>query len=112
MYSIVPIQNIPNNRFSSKIPVDGQNLTLIFYVTYNELAKYWLIDISNADGTMLLSGLPVVPAQNILEQYQYMQIGSAYILPRSKVKEQWPSADTLSTDWYLIWSDTDGYDGE
>ena len=66
MYSIVPIQNIPNNRFSSKIPVDGQNLTLIFYVTYNELAKYWLIDISNADGTMLISGLPVVPAQNIL----------------------------------------------
>ena len=77
MYSIVPIQNIPNNRFSSKIPVDGQNLTLIFYVTYNELAKYWLMDISNADGTMLISGLPVVPAQNILEQYQYMQIGSA-----------------------------------
>ena len=70
MYSIVPIQNIPNNRFSSKIPVDGQNLTLIFYVTYNELAKYWLIDISNADGMMLISGLPVVRSEGHTSELQ------------------------------------------
>lgn len=109
MYSIVPISDIPNNTFSSKIPVDGKNLTLTFRVTYNELAKYWLIDINDTNGNVLIRGLPVIPAQNILEPYQYMQIGSAYILPRTKVKEQWPTAGTLSSDWYLVWSDTYGY---
>ncbi len=83
-------------------------MTLVFRVTYNELAKYWLMDISTAEMGMLVSALPVIPAQNILEQYQYLGIGSAYVLPRAKVVEQWPSADTISTDWYLVWSDTDG----
>ncbi len=111
MYSIVPLQNIPNTTFSSKIPVDGKNISLTFHLTYNELAKYWLVDVSNSEGKMLISALPVIPAQNILEQYQYLRIGSAYILPRDSVQEQWPTAETLATDWYLVWSDTDGYDG-
>lgn len=57
---------------------------------------------------MLVSALPLVPAQNILEQFAYMGIGSAYVLPRTQVKEQWPSAETLTADWYLVWSDTNG----
>lgn len=110
MYSIVPMQNIPNNTFLSKIPVDGQNLTLVFRSTYNELAKYWLIDITDGvTGNPLIRALPVIPSQNMLEQYQYLEIGSAYIIPRSKVQEQWPSMETLISDWYLLWSDTDGY---
>lgn len=108
MYSAIPLEAVPNYSFSSTIPVDGTNITLIFHITYNELAKYWLIDISDNEGNMLISEMPLVPAQNILEQYAYMGIGSAYLLPRAQVKEQWPSADTLTSDWYLIWSDTNG----
>lgn len=108
MQSIIPIQAVPNMSFSSVIPVDSNNITLIFTLTYNELAKYWVVSIAKSDGTTLIRSLPVIPAQNILEQYKYMQIGSAYIVPRQTVKEQWPSMDTLATDWYLVWSDTDG----
>jgi len=106
MYSAIPLVAVPNYSFSSTIPVDGANITLLFRITYNELAKYWLIDISDDEGNMLISALPLVPAQNILEQFAYMGIGSAYVLPRTQVKEQWPSAETLTADWYLIWSDT------
>lgn len=107
MYSIIPIQAVPNRTFSSIISVDRGNLTLTFTLRYNELAKYWLIDIIK-DSKTLISNLPVIPAENILEQYKYMQIGSAYILPRQIVKEQWPSYNSLASDWYLIWGDTDG----
>lgn len=107
MYSIIPVQAIPNRTFSSVIAVDGSNLTLVFTLHYNELAKYWLVDIAQ-NGTILISNLPVIPAENILEQYKYLQIGSAYILPRQVVKEQWPTYDSLASDWYLIWGDSDG----
>lgn len=106
MYSAIPLVAVPNYSISSTIPVDGANITLLFRIMYNELAKYWLIDISDDEGNMLISALPLVPAQNILEQFAYMGIGSAYVLPRTQVKEQWPSAETLTADWYLIWSDT------
>lgn len=108
MQSIIPIQPIPNQTFSCKIPVDTQNITLIFKAMYNELANYWVVDISDNTGKNLIAGLPIVPAQNILEQFSYLKIGSAYIVPRQQLKEQWPSYSTLNSDWYLVWSDTNG----
>lgn len=110
MLSIVPIKAVPNYRFSSKIAVDNKNVTLGFELQYNELAGYWIVKISDINGQALISGLAVVPAQNILEQYEYLGIGSAYILPAQTVKEQWPSRYTLGDNWYLVWGDTDGSD--
>lgn len=110
MLSIIPITAIPNRKFSSKIPVDGANLVLQFELQYNELASYWTVTISSDNGQALVSSLPVVPAQNILEQYAYIGIGSAYIVRAQTVKEQWPSRYTLGASWYLVWGDTDGGD--
>ncbi len=109
MLSIVPISAIPNYKFSSKIPVDNQNITLQFECQYNELAGYWIVNVLQT-GKYLIAGLPVLPAQNILEQYAYLGIGSAYIVPAQTIKEQWPSRYTLGSSWYLVWGDTDGGD--
>lgn len=106
MISIIPITATPNRKFSSKIPVDGKNTVLQFETQYNELAGYWMVTISDSRGKNLISCHPVIPAQNILEQYAYLEIGSAYIVPAQTVKEQWPSENTLATNWYLVWSDT------
>lgn len=110
MLSIIPITATPNHKFSSKIPVDGKNIILGFELQYNELAGYWIITIHNERGEPLIAGIPAVPAQNILEQYDYLEIGRAYIVPAQTLKEQWPSRYTLGAQWYLVWGDTDGGD--
>lgn len=109
MFSIIPFQGIPNHKFSAKVPIDGGNTLLKFHMKYNELAQYWLVDIYKNDA-MVYAGLPLVPGQNILEQVGYLGIGSAWIVPRSRVMEQWPSAATLASDWYVIWGDSNGGD--
>lgn len=106
MVSIIPVQAIPNHKFSSRILVDNQNLTLQFELQYNDIANYWLVNINDHNGRALISCLPVIPAQNILEQYAHLQIGSAYIVPVQTIKEQWPTQHTLDSEWYLLWSDT------
>lgn len=85
-------------------------MVLGFDLQYNELAGYWIAAISDDKGNVLISGQPVLPAQNILEQYEYLQIGSAYILPSQTVSEQWPSRYSLGSNWYLAWGDTNGGD--
>ena len=105
MFCIVPFQAIPNHRFSAVVPIDGGNTKLAFYLKYNEIAEYWTVEISK-DGEVVLSGLPIKPAQNILEQFAYLQIGSAYIVPRSEAQKQWPGAADFSSDWYVVWGDT------
>ena len=106
MFAVIPFQGIPNHKFSAKVPIDGGNTLLKFRMTYNDLAKYWLVDIYKGD-TLVYTGLPLVPGQNILEQVGYLGIGSARIVPKSRVKEQWPSMATLESDWYVLWGDTD-----
>lgn len=106
MYAIVPFQGIPNHKFSAKLPIDGGNTLLKFRMTYNELAHYWLVDIYKNDA-LVYAALPLVPGQNILEQVSYFGVGSAWIVPRSHVREQWPSETTLESDWYVIWGDSD-----
>lgn len=105
MLSIVPFEPIPNHRFSCVVPIDNGNTTLEFFIRYNEVATYWTVDIAK-DGETLLSSLPLKPAQNILEQFAYLGIGSAYIVPKSEAAAQWPGATDLSANWYVIWSDT------
>lgn len=106
MFSIVPMQAIHDHSFRAVVPIDGGNTNLGFRLTYNELAGYWVIDISK-DEEPVLSGLPMVPAQNLLEQFGYLGIGSMRIIPKSEAQEQWPSQGTLSSDWYVVWGDTD-----
>lgn len=50
MLSIIPIKSTPNYKFSTKIPVDGENLILQFEIQYNELSDYWIINISDNNG--------------------------------------------------------------
>lgn len=105
MYSIVPFQAIPNHSFSAVVPIDNGNTKLGFHLRYNEVATYWTVDISKDNETVIFS-LPVKPAQNVLEQFGYLGIGSAYIVPRSEAAAQWPGATDLSSDWYVLWGDT------
>ena len=107
MYQIVPMTGIANNKFQSKIYVDGSNIAFTFRLTYNELAKYWLLDISVND-EMKISALPLTPSQNLLEQFDYLGLGSLHVLPRSQLKTQWPDYENLTSDWYIVWGDTDG----
>lgn len=110
MLSVVPLNVVSNQSFGIKVPVDGNNLSLQLTLTYNELAKYWVLNISNSAGEALISGLPVVPSRDLLEQYKYLGIGSAYLVPTQTVVDQWPNTKTLGSEWYLLWGDTDGSD--
>lgn len=36
-----------------------------------------------------------------------MRIGSAYIVKGDNLsEEEWPSEETLGSNWYLVWGDT------
>ena len=104
MISIVPMQAIPNHSFSCVIPLNNGNIELRFTMQYNEVAGFWFVDIGK-DNQTIISGYPLIPAQDLLEQFQYMGIGHAYLIPRSELSKQFPDYETLSTEWYVVWSD-------
>lgn len=113
----LPITAGTNQSFSITLPVDGNNVTLLLALTWNDEGGYWWLTVTDASGAVLLDGLPVItgqyPAANILRQYQYLGIGSAYLIPNSSTLPDNPTFANLGTSttaglqtFTLVWSDS------
>lgn len=90
--------------------VDDAILTLNLTFTFSEMANYWIMAVADANNNLLIDSIPLVtgywPSNNMLAQYVYLFIGSAYLVNVSNSGEDYPSQNTLATDWNLIWGDT------
>lgn len=107
---IIPTTSAPNQSFATTLQVDGAALTLNLTLKWSEMAGYWVMSISDAAGNLLLDSLPLItgwyPGANILAQYAYLKIGSAYILNEGTSGSDYPGRNDLGTNFVLLWSDT------
>jgi hypothetical protein len=105
---IVPLSNAANQTFSVQLVVNKQPLTLNLALGYSEMAGYWQMSISDVVGNLLLASVPLItgwyPAANLLAQYQYLQIGSAYLLNTGNATSDYPGPNNLSS-YSLLWTD-------
>lgn len=107
---IVQLSSQTTQQMTVQLDVDNAALTLNLVVYWSVMSGYWLLDVYSAVGTQLLSGVPMItgtyPAANILSQYVYLAIGSAYILNQSTGQVDYPGSDALGTSFVLLWGDT------
>ncbi|QDY27251.1 phage baseplate plug family protein [Clostridium botulinum] len=104
---IVPLTPSPNQTFTSTIPVDEKKLKLFFFLRYNTEQKCWEMDLKDSDDQDLIHSLPLVCGLNLLEQYSYLNIGSAYIVKLNpNLMEDNPNEFNLGKDFILVWGDT------
>lgn len=109
MYRI-PLTNAPNQTFSCKVPVDGQNLNFKFAFSYNEVGGFWSMSLADYSTEKdLLTNVSLLSTKgasaNILQFYRHLGIGSAYVVKLSDDAKPL-SADNLGTDYCLLWGDT------
>lgn len=111
MAQIIPLSNAPNQSFTVTLQVDGAPLTLNLAISWNAMAGYWVMSISNSTGVLLLDSLPLVtgwyPAANVLAQYAYLKIGSCFILNQQGNQfSDYPGVNNLGSGYVLLWDDT------
>lgn len=105
----VPVTSSPNQTIFFTATINGENKTLELILKFMD-GTYWTMDIRNhATNETYLTAIPLVagndPAQNLIEAYDYMRIGSAYIVPTDNLIADGPTADNLGTSWALLWDD-------
>ena len=112
MSQIVPLTTNPNQVFQVSLSINGGVTNLTLSVSYNEMANYWTLAVQDVNGTALLSSVPMItgvwPAANLLEQYQYLNIGSAYILNLGDPND-YPDSTNLGVTFALLWDDNVWY---
>jgi hypothetical protein len=106
---IIPLTSAPNQSFSVQLIVDGNALTLNLDLSFSEMAGYWQMAIFDAITNLLIASVPLVtgwyPAANMLSQYGYLKIGSAYLLNTANAETDYPGPDNLP-QFSLLWGDT------
>jgi hypothetical protein len=109
MSQIIPLTNAPNQTLNVALNVNGSVLRLGLFITFSEMAQYWIMSIFYASGNLLLSSVPMItgswPAANLLAQYGYLNIGSAYIINLGQVSNDYPGANDLGNNFILLWDD-------
>lgn len=106
---IVPLVQAPNQTFAVQLTVDGQPLTLNLTLSFSAMSGWWQLAVANVQGAVLIASVPLItgyyPAANILAQYGYLKIGSAYILDTGDSPSDYPTQNDLP-NFSLLWSDT------
>lgn len=106
---LVPLVQAPNQTFTVQLTVDGAPLTLNLTLSYSVMSGWWQMQVADAQNTQLVASIPLVtgyyPAANLLAQYGYLKIGSAYLLNTGSSVNDFPGANDL-TSFSLLWSDT------
>ena len=105
---LVPLNTAPNQTFTVQLIVDGKPLTLNLALSYSAMSGWWQMQISDATGLTLIASVPLItglyPAANLLAQYGYLGIGSAFILNTGGGANDYPSANNLPS-FSLLWGD-------
>ena len=105
---IISLSNAKNQTFKVPLTVNGNTITLNLAASYSAMAGYWQLAISDVNGNLLLASMPLVtgwyPAANMLAQYQYLQIGSAYLLNTGGSVMDYPDQSSLA-QFSLLWGD-------
>jgi hypothetical protein len=106
---VVPLSTQPVQTFQIPLNVAGEVIRLNLTIKYNEMAAYWTMDITDSNNNPVLASVPLItgtwPAANILAQYQYLGIGSAYVVNVGNNPLDYPNNASLGNDFILIWSD-------
>lgn len=106
---LVPLVQAPNQTFTVQLTVDGSPLTLNLTLGYSAMSGWWQMQVADAQNTQLIASVPLItgyyPAANLLAQYGYLKIGSAYLLNTGNSPNDFPGPNDL-TSFSLLWSDT------
>ena len=111
MNQIVPLSSNPNQSFLANLTVNGVSLKLNLSFQFNEIAQYWTMSVADVNNNTILASVPLLtgvwPAANILGQYQYLGIGSCYLLNITSggTGSDYPNGQNLGTDFILLWGD-------
>lgn len=108
----VPLTTSPNQSFMISLPINNKNIKLLLDLSYKEACQYWSMTIKDPQTKKeILSNIPLITgglnakSANILQQYQYLELGSAFVVKTTDINLDYPDDKTLGSEFVLVWGD-------
>lgn len=108
----MPSANIlPTNSNAYVVPLIAANqqffislagVTYHLKVKWNKFSNAWVLDIQDSQQNNILTGIPMVTGCDLLEQYQYLNIGGAMVVQSTNDPDLVPDYTTLGSTGLLF----------
>jgi hypothetical protein len=95
-YYEIPLSAEPQ---TFNIPIGGA--TYGFRVQWNVANASWVIDISDASGNPIVSGIPMVTGADLLQQFGYLGFNFQLVAQTDNSPDAVPAFDNLGTTAHL-----------
>lgn len=102
----LPVTNLPNQSFSSTLQVNGQNVNLEFFFSWNLCSETWEMTVHKGDEE-ILNHVPLIVGENIIGYKEYLGLGSLSLVSENSTKLDKPNMDNLGTEYLLFWTTPD-----
>lgn len=106
---LVPLSPLPNQSPLVTVQVNGGPVSLSINQYYNRIGGFWAMDIATPAGKPLVSSVPLLtgswPAANVMAPFEYLGIGSWYIINQNGATTDWPNSSNLGTGFVAIVGD-------
>lgn len=98
----IPLDNSPNQNFNVTLELNGKNVIFNLYLSYNA-DNYWTIQVRDKNKKTITDSIPLLCGQNLLQGLEYLEIGEAYLIKKSKDTNEIPNTANIGIDYYLLW---------
>ena len=93
----------PKTNTPSKSNFELEGMVLELRTRYNYLAECWTLDIADAQGDPLLTGLMLVPGHDLLTPYLELKKTLGALVLVEKSRGDYKSPDLLGINTKLLW---------
>lgn len=103
MVSDIVLNGNPNQTYSLTVPGDRQNIAFVLTQSWNAEAGYWTIGIYDQTMKAIVLGIPLLCGHDLLEQFQYLNIGSLYVVNIGDPTIEIPDDKNIGQNFKLLW---------
>jgi hypothetical protein len=98
------INEVPLIASPQTLSVSMSGQTYNLRVTWNVPGQCWLLDVADALGTPLLTGLPLVTGANMLGQFAYVGLAGVLYVGTDGAPDEPPTFTNLGTQGHLYYA--------
>lgn len=70
-------------------------------IKWNTIDQLWVLDLYDSNNNLLVGGINMVPGQNLLSPYGYLEIGGQLIIQTDNDPNANPTFDSLGSTTHL-----------
>lgn len=92
---------IPLSGASTTFQTTILNIVYTFTIQWRDAAGLWYLDIADASGNPIISGIPLITGANLLEQYAHLGFGFQLWVQSDVNPDVLPTYKNLGTSSHL-----------